>query len=150
MTPTHRQEQLGPLLEQFAPGLMTRPTLATCRKASDSHCARDCVDCPTPALLLDEPTRGLDYPGKENFTKVLRQLAAEGHAIMLATHDVELVASTATRVVMIADGEIVADGPTAEVVTSSPMFAPQISKVMRPYPFLTVDQAIDAMAAITP
>ena len=69
---------------------------------------------------------------------------------MLATHDVELVASTATRVVMIADGEIVADGPTAEAVTSSPMFAPQISKVMRPYPFLTVDQAIDAMAAITP
>jgi len=139
------------LLEQFAPGIddQTHP-----RDLSEgqrlSLVLAIVLTARPPALLLDEPTRGLDYPGKENFTKVLRQLAAEGHAIMLATHDVELVASTATRVVMIADGEIVADGPTAEVVTSSPMFAPQISKVMRPYPFLTVDQAIDAMAAITP
>jgi energy-coupling factor transport system ATP-binding protein len=101
-----------------------------------------------PLVLLDEPTRGLDYPGKANFTRVLQQLAAEGHAVMLSTHDVELVAATATRVVIIADGEIVADGPTANVVVSSPMFAPQISKIMRPGSFLTVDAAVAALQSV--
>jgi len=85
----------------------------------------------TPAvLLLDEPTRGLDYPTKERLSTLLRDLAASGHAIVVATHDVELAAETATRVVVLADGEVVADGPTAEVVVGSPLFAPQVAKVL--------------------
>lgn len=81
-------------------------------------------------LLLDEPTRGLDYPTKERLSVLLRDLAASGHAIVVATHDVELAAETATRVVVLADGEVVADGPTAEVVVGSPLFAPQVAKVL--------------------
>jgi energy-coupling factor transport system ATP-binding protein len=81
-------------------------------------------------LLLDEPTRGLDYPTKERLSALLRDLAASGHAIVVATHDVELAAETATRVVVLADGEVVADGPTAEVVVGSPLFAPQVAKVL--------------------
>ncbi|MFL6022078.1 MAG: ABC transporter ATP-binding protein [Marmoricola sp.] len=81
-------------------------------------------------LMLDEPTRGLDYQGKAALAEVLRDLAAEGHAVLLSTHDVEFTAIAADRVVVMAGGEIVADGPTAEVVTSSPAFAPQISKVL--------------------
>lgn len=85
----------------------------------------------TPAvLLLDEPTRGLDYPTKERLSELLRDLAASGHAIVVATHDVELAAETATRVVVLAEGEVVADGPTAEVVVGSPLFAPQVAKVL--------------------
>jgi energy-coupling factor transport system ATP-binding protein len=85
----------------------------------------------TPAvLLLDEPTRGLDYPTKERLSTLLRDLAAGGHAIVVATHDVELAAETATRVVVLADGEVVADGPTAEVLVGSPLFAPQVAKVL--------------------
>ena len=85
----------------------------------------------TPAvLLLDEPTRGLDYPTKERLSDLLRDLAASGHAIVVATHDVELAAETATRVVVLAEGEVVADGPTAEVVVGSPLFAPQVAKVL--------------------
>jgi len=85
----------------------------------------------TPAvLLLDEPTRGLDYPTKERLSDLLRHLAASGHAIVVATHDVELAAETATRVVVLAEGEVVADGPTAEVVVGSPLFAPQVAKVL--------------------
>lgn len=85
----------------------------------------------TPAvLLLDEPTRGLDYPTKERLSALLRDLAASGHAIVVATHDVELAAETATRVVVLAEGEVVADGPTAEVVVGSPLFAPQVAKVL--------------------
>ncbi|MHA5053059.1 ABC transporter ATP-binding protein [Streptomyces sp. SD15] len=99
-----------------------------------------------PLLLLDEPTRGLDYAAKARLVAVLRGLAAEGHAIVLATHDVELAAELAHRVVVLADGEIVADGPTAEVVVASPSFAPQVTKVLAPQPWLTVAQIRDALA----
>jgi energy-coupling factor transporter ATP-binding protein EcfA2 len=99
-----------------------------------------------PLLLLDEPTRGLDYPTKAKFARLLVDLAEAGHAIVLATHDVELVAEAADRVVILADGEIVADGPTLEVVTSSPMFAPQVAKILSPATWLTVDQVSAALA----
>lgn len=81
-------------------------------------------------ILLDEPTRGLDYPSKDRLSQVLRDLSARGHAIVLATHDVELTAEVATRVVVLADGEVVADGPTAQVVVGSPLFAPQVAKIL--------------------
>ncbi|MCX4401054.1 MULTISPECIES: ABC transporter ATP-binding protein [unclassified Streptomyces] len=99
-----------------------------------------------PLLLLDEPTRGLDYAAKARLVTVLRGLAAEGHAIVLATHDVELAAELAHRVVVLADGEIVADGPTAAVVVASPSFAPQVTKVLAPQPWLTVTQVREALA----
>ena len=99
-----------------------------------------------PLLLLDEPTRGLDYPAKTSLIGALRSLAAAGHAIVLATHDVELVADVATRVVILADGEVVADGPTAEVVVGSPMFAPQVAKILAPGPWLTVTDVTSALA----
>ncbi|MCI0385128.1 ABC transporter ATP-binding protein [Streptomyces sp. CNQ085] len=98
-----------------------------------------------PLLLLDEPTRGLDYAAKERLTGVLRALADEGHAVVLATHDVELAAELARRVVILADGEVVADGPSAEVVTSSPAFAPQTAKVLAPRRWLTVGQVRAAL-----
>ncbi|MFE6744074.1 ABC transporter ATP-binding protein [Streptomyces tubercidicus] len=101
-----------------------------------------------PLLLLDEPTRGLDYAAKSRLIEVLRTLAAEGHAIVLATHDVELAAELAHRVVILADGEIVADGPTDEVVVSSPSFAPQVAKVLAPLPWLTVPQVARALEAL--
>ncbi|MCZ4103269.1 AAA family ATPase, partial [Streptomyces sp. H39-C1] len=98
-----------------------------------------------PLLLLDEPTRGLDYAAKGRLIALLRALAADGHAIVLATHDVELAAELAHRVVILADGEVVADGPTAEVVVSSPAFAPQVSKILAPLPWLTVPQVALAL-----
>jgi len=98
-----------------------------------------------PLLLLDEPTRGLDYPTKARLARILSDLAEAGHCIVLATHDVELVAEVADRVVIIADGEIVADGPTSDVVMSSPMFAPQVAKILSPQMWLTVDQVSAAL-----
>ncbi|MFF5184829.1 ABC transporter ATP-binding protein [Streptomyces sp. NPDC000345] len=99
-----------------------------------------------PLLLLDEPTRGLDYAAKARLVAVLRGLAAAGHAIVLATHDVELAAELAHRVVLLADGEVIADGPTAEVVVSSPSFAPQVTKILAPQPWLTVAQVREALS----
>ncbi|MFB7335927.1 ABC transporter ATP-binding protein [Streptomyces adustus] len=98
-----------------------------------------------PLLLLDEPTRGLDYAAKTRLVGVLRALAAEGHAIVLATHDVELAAELAHRVVLLADGEVIADGPTAEVVVSSPSYAPQVTKILAPQRWLTVAQVRQAL-----
>ncbi|MFE9385629.1 ABC transporter ATP-binding protein [Streptomyces sp. NPDC007025] len=98
-----------------------------------------------PLLLLDEPTRGLDYAAKSRLVVLLRELAEQGHAIVLATHDVELVAELAHRVVVLAQGETVADGPTDEVITSSPAYAPQVSKILAPQPWLTVGQVREAL-----
>ncbi|WP_306338034.1 ABC transporter ATP-binding protein [Streptomyces sp. KL118A] len=100
-----------------------------------------------PLLLLDEPTRGLDYAAKTRLVTVLRGLAADGHAIVLATHDVELAAEIAHRVVILADGEVVADGPTEQIVVSSPSFAPQVTKILAPQEWLTVAQVRRALDA---
>jgi energy-coupling factor transport system ATP-binding protein len=96
-------------------------------------------------VLLDEPTRGLDYQAKHRLVGVLRRLASAGHSIVLATHDVELVAECSHRVAILADGELVADGPAAGVLASSPAFAPQVAKVMAPQPWLTVGDVARAM-----
>ncbi|WNI26602.1 ATP-binding cassette domain-containing protein [Streptomyces sp. ITFR-16] len=98
-------------------------------------------------LLLDEPTRGLDYRAKAELTRIVAALAAEGRAVVVSTHDVEFVARTADRVVVMAEGDIVADGPTCEVIVASPVFAPQTAKILAPLPFLTVDQVTAALEA---
>jgi len=98
-----------------------------------------------PLLLLDEPTRGLDYTGKARLVVLLAELAVAGHGVVMATHDVELVAQVATRAVVLADGELVADGPARDVVCHSPVFAPQVAKVLAPDPWLTVDEVRTAL-----
>jgi len=100
-----------------------------------------------PLLLLDEPTRGLDYPSKHRLVATLRKLAADVVGVVVATHDVELVAQVATRAVVLAEGEIVSDGAAREVVCHSPVFAPQVAKVLAPEPWLTVDEVRQAMEA---
>src|SRR5207248_666554 len=56
-------------------------------------------------FLLDEPTRGLDPVGKDLLAAVLREKADAGAAVLLVTHDVELVARAADRIHMLAAGE---------------------------------------------
>ena len=90
-------------------------------------------------LLLDEPTRGLDYAAKRRLSAAVADHAAGGGAVVLSSHDVEFVAETASRVLVLADGEVVADGPAREVLVASPTFAPQVAKVLHPLPLLTVD-----------
>ncbi len=99
-----------------------------------------------PLVLLDEPTRGLDYPAKDRLVLALTGLADTGHAVVLATHDVELAAEVSTRTVVLADGDIVADGPSRDIVTQSPVFAPQIAKVLAPLPYLTVTDVRRSLA----
>jgi energy-coupling factor transporter ATP-binding protein EcfA2 len=98
-------------------------------------------------VLLDEPTRGLDYQAKRSLVGVVHGLARQGHSVVVATHDVEFAAAAADRVVVLAEGDIVADGPTADVVTASPAFAPQVAKILAPLAYLTVEQVEAALEA---
>ncbi|MCB2175805.1 MAG: ATP-binding cassette domain-containing protein [Actinomycetales bacterium] len=97
-------------------------------------------------LLLDEPTRGLDYAAKRALAAILAGHAAGGGAVLLSSHDVEFVAQCAERVVVLADGEVVTDGSARDVLVASPTFAPQVAKVMHPLPLLTVDEVRAALA----
>jgi len=94
-----------------------------------------------PVLLLDEPTRGLDYAAKRALAVTLRSMAADGRAVLIATHDVEFVAQVADHVVVLAEGEVVSSGPVRRVVAESPAFAPQVTKVLGA-PWLRVDEVV--------
>ncbi|MCL2316584.1 MAG: ATP-binding cassette domain-containing protein [Actinomycetia bacterium] len=98
------------------------------------------------AVLLDEPTRGLDYAMKDALAGILRGLAEAGTCVVVSTHDVEFAAAVADRVVVLGDGEVVADGTTRAICTSSAAFSPQVSKVFWPSGLLTLDDLQAALA----
>jgi energy-coupling factor transport system ATP-binding protein len=95
-------------------------------------------------LLLDEPTRGMDAPSRAGLERALRAHAEAGGAVVLATHDVELAARSAGRVVVLGDGDVVASGPARDILAGS-LFAPQVLRVLPP--FLTVDEVARAHGA---
>jgi ABC-2 type transport system ATP-binding protein len=72
--------------------------------------------CPDPQLLiLDEPTVGLDVPSRRSFWETVRAFAAEGRAVLFATHYLAEAAETAGRVVVMHRGYVVADGTVDEI-----------------------------------
>ncbi len=93
-------------------------------------------------ILLDEPTRGLDYRQKEALTAFLHVQKREGRTVVMATHDVELVASCADRVIILSEGQVVVDGPVRQVMTDSQVFASQVNKLFRDTRFLTVEDVL--------
>jgi energy-coupling factor transport system ATP-binding protein len=93
-------------------------------------------------LLLDEPTRGLDYRNKAHLTRIINDLSQRQVTIIMATHDVELAAHCADRVVIMGEGQVVVDGPVREVMTESMVFASQINKLLRDNRFLTVEDVM--------
>ncbi len=103
--------------------------------------------CTDPlVVLLDEPTRGLDYAAKDRLSAFLQRMRKKGTSVLLATHDVEFVARCAGRVVLLADGQLVATGAATTMLQDSPMFAPQVAKIMRPLPLFTTDDVTAALA----
>ncbi|UNX53685.1 ABC transporter ATP-binding protein [Georgenia sp. TF02-10] len=136
------------LLETIAPGV---PDEAHPRDLSEGQrlaLALAVQLAAAPAVvLLDEPTRGLDYAAKDRLTAVLTGIADAGRAVLVTSHDVEFLAGCADRVVLLADGEVVADGAADEVLLASPAFAPQVAKILAPVPLLTVAQVRAALGA---
>jgi len=137
------------ILQQLVPGISVSTHPRDLSEGQRLGLALSIVLSSNPSvLILDEPTRGLDYQAKKELTKILIEFArATGKCVVLATHDVELVAELATRVMFLADGDIVAYGSTIEVLLSSPAFAPQVSKVMSPQPWLKVADVVAAIEA---
>jgi len=93
-------------------------------------------------LLLDEPTRGLDYIAKQELSQLLREWQTEGVGVLLVTHDVELAAQVADRVVILDHGAVAAAGPAAEVLTESLLFAPQVARLFPSTGWLTARDAL--------
>lgn len=71
----------------------------------------------TPLLMADEPIAGLDPAGQITTMEVFAGLAAEGHAVFASLHDLGLAARHCTRLLMLSQGRLVADGPPAEVLS---------------------------------
>lgn len=93
-------------------------------------------------ILLDEPTRGLDYATKQELVQLWRSWQQAGKTVLLVTHDVELVAQVADRVVILSQGEMIAEGRPGEVLTASPLFAPQIAKLFPQQKWLTTQDVL--------
>jgi energy-coupling factor transporter ATP-binding protein EcfA2 len=85
---------------------------------------------PPVAVCLDEPTRGMDRGHGARLAARLRELAAAGTAVLVATHDAEFAARWADRTILLGDGRPVADAPTAEVLGGGWYFATQTARVL--------------------
>ena len=82
------------------------------------------------AVLLDEPTRGMDRAAKGELAARLRTMAAQGAAVLVATHDAEFAAAVAERVILLADGRPIADAPASEVLSGGWHFATETARVL--------------------
>jgi energy-coupling factor transporter ATP-binding protein EcfA2 len=85
---------------------------------------------PPAVVCLDEPTRGMDRARKEGLALRLHELAAGGVAVIVATHDPEFGAQLAERVLLMGEGELIADGPVAEVLAGGWYFATEVARVL--------------------
>ncbi|HWG09048.1 MAG TPA: ATP-binding cassette domain-containing protein [Solirubrobacteraceae bacterium] len=89
------------------------------------------TDGERPAVLaLDEPTRGMDRSAKAELAAQLRARAGEGQALIVATHDPEFAAACAVRAVLLADGRVIADGTTAELLAGGWYFATETARIL--------------------
>jgi len=94
------------------------------------------------ALLLDEPTRGLDADAKALLVELLHKWKAQGAALLVVTHDVEFAAALADRVALMSQGEVIADGDPAQVLAGSQLFATQVARLFPNTGWLTAAQAL--------
>ncbi len=103
-------------------------------------------------LILDEPTRGMDYRLKSELMRFLNGYREKGNTVVLVTHDVETVAEHADRVVLLSEGRVVVDGNKRDVLSRALFFSPQINRLVQafekygvPNNILTVDEALDIL-----
>ncbi len=102
-------------------------------------------------VVLDEPTRGMDPAAKLALGDLLTELASQGSAVVVVTHDVEFAARFAERIVLMGRGRIVADGPRAEMMSDSPLLSPQANRLFSGVVpgIVTEEQAARAVRELT-
>lgn len=111
----------------------------------------------TPIIILDEPTMGQDARGVALIGQIIDSLVAEGRTVIIITHDIDFCAAHFRRVVVMADGRVLADGPAGEVLARAELLAttnvepPQLVRLAQsiglPGAPLTVDAFVDALRA---
>jgi len=101
-------------------------------------------------ILMDEPTRGMDELAKDDLKHLVEQLLAQGTALVVATHDVELTAELRSRVIILGRGEIIVDAPCTEALASSVTFSTQMNKVFQSPRVLTLQDALAATGRLVP
>ena len=84
----------------------------------------------TGLILMDEPTRGMDRSRKDELGGLARELTAAGAGVVIATHDVEFAAGFAERVVLLGEGEVIADAPGPELLSGGWYFATEVARVL--------------------
>jgi energy-coupling factor transport system ATP-binding protein len=107
-------------------------------------------------LILDEPTGGMDFASVERVIQVIQTCLAQGKTVVMATHDMDLIARCAARMVVMHQGQIIADGDTREIFTqpsllaSAHLEATAISRLASacglPASILTVEEMVEAIA----
>ncbi len=103
-------------------------------------------------LILDEPTRGMDYRLKRELMKFLDDYRSTGNTVILVTHDVEMVSEYTDRVILMSEGRIVVEGGKHKVLSRALLFSPQINRLVQafagdgvPDDILTVNEALDVL-----
>ena len=135
-------ERLDELIDRFSLGHLRHRYPLDLSAGEQERAALAVALAGEPAVvLLDEPTRGMDAIRKQALAELLGRLREQGCAIVMATHDVELVARVATRVVLLGDGGVVAEGGTREVLAGSLTFGTQMNRVFG-NGWLTVDDVV--------
>ena len=93
-------------------------------------------------LILDEPTRGLDYHAKKALAQQLKALRDLSRSIILATHDIEFVALVADRVIALESGKVISDSSVIDALGPEKPYASQISQICQTEGLIRVDQVM--------
>jgi len=103
-------------------------------------------------VVLDEPTRGIEYRVKDELMKLLDSYRRNGNVVIVVTHDIETIAEYSDRVILLSEGKIILDGPKRETLSKALLFSPQINRLVQAYEMygvpaniLTVDDALSVL-----
>lgn len=101
-------------------------------------------------LILDEPTRGMDYRLKTELMNFLNEYRKDGNIVIMVTHDVEIVAEYTDRVVFLSEGRVIVDDYKRKVLANALLFSPQMNRLVQafekydvPQDILTADEALE-------
>ena len=97
---------------------------------------------PPGLVCLDEPTHGMDRGRKAELARWVEEIATEGAAVVVASHDVEFAAAFADRVVLIAEGRVISDGPSEEVLSGGWYFSTEVARILGPCGAITPEQGV--------
>jgi energy-coupling factor transporter ATP-binding protein EcfA2 len=130
MAARHPRDLSGGERQRLALAIVTDAGRPSDEKQGRASRADAPAQAPAAVLALDEPTRGMDRQAKAELADELRRRASGGGAVIVATHDPEFAAACADRAVLLADGRVIADGPTRELLAGGWYFATETARIL--------------------